>query len=159
MPGHIRGRGSELPGASDFTPFLVEERSENKHQQQLVRFTVSCLHLSLLIPLADKHDIDCKQTRSSSEIFLLFWSPPSFLCLLSTNTTSSGALIDSCLLSRLFFSVFKGGRYLHPQRLEPMPRTDQPLAPQALRRMKNFVFIYLKKQKKTSTFSFFPPLQ
>lgn len=146
--------GLRAPGASDFIPFLVEERSENKRQQQLAHFTVSCLHLLLLIPLADERTLDCKQTRSGSENLLFFWSPPSFLCLLSTYYTFSGALIDLCLLFRLFFLSLRRTISL-PSAPGAHAKDRSAPGPAGIKADEEFcvcLFIFFKK---TSTFS--PP--
>lgn len=77
--------GLRAPGASDFIPFLVEERSENKRQQPSVLFYCFLPPPSLLIPLAAEHALDRKQTRSSSQIFRFFV----FICFPPLPTTPS----------------------------------------------------------------------
>lgn len=130
--------GLRAPGAWDFIPFLV-----------------GAFYCFLSAPFAfdptrrrPRSRPNIPAVRSFSHFFFCLYLP-----LFPQHQQDFQWSFDRLMVLSWLFSVLKEGRYLHPQRLEPMPRTDQPLAPQALRRMKNVVFIYFFKKNIQLVFS------
>lgn len=163
MPGHIRGRASELPGPSDFIPFLVEERRENKASAAVCAVLLFPASTFAFDPARrrtrSRPQTDPQQQTDLPSFFFFFKYifvslpsqrppplPPVSLSPQHRRPDFQWSLDRLASIIQAFFFFLYGGPYLYPQRLEPLPRTDQPPALQALRRMKNFfcLFIFLR---------------